>query len=137
MKPVTVEELPEEVGRLPAIQKWQLVKHVLDTTELNTYLDWPALAQLLRLERRWTALRTGQITTEIRCDSTNLVPDLADASRLSSQHSPRVFPVIRNAARSVLNLFHPGRWSAAGDCCSAQPLYVLGLLFRAVSDGFT
>gem|GEM_PF-5770958 len=91
-------------------------------------------------------------------DITHLAPDLADApvllmlwrapwsmavlggedaSRLSSQHSPRVFPVIRNAARSVLNLFHPGRWSAAGDCCSAQPLYVLGLLFRAVSDWLT
>ncbi len=142
------------------------VRTLQATTELNTYLDWPALAQVLRLERRWTDLKTGQITTEIRYGITNLAPTQADApvlltlwrdhwaienprhwsrdvlfgeddSRLSSQHSPRIFAVIRNAALSVLNLFLPGSLSAARDYCSAQPLYALGLLCRSVSDWFT
>ena len=142
------------------------VRTLQATTELNAYLDWPALAQALRLERRWTNLKTGQTTTEIRYGITNLAPTQADASallsvwrdhwaienplhwsrdvlfgedrsRLSSQQSPRVFAVLRNAALSVLNLFHPGSLCAARDYCSAQPVYALGLLFRSVSDWFT
>jgi hypothetical protein len=142
------------------------VRTLVATTELNTYLDWPALAQVLRLERRWTDLKTGQITTEIRYAVTNLTPAQADApallrlwrehwaienplhwsrdvlfgedrSRLSAQQSPRVFAVFRNAALSLLHLFHPGSLSAARDYCSANPLYALGLLFRSVSAWFT
>lgn len=30
---MTIEELLEEVDRLPSDQKWQLVKHMLDTLE--------------------------------------------------------------------------------------------------------
>ncbi len=142
------------------------IRRLQATTELNTYLDWPALAQVLRLERRWTNLKTGQITTEIRYGLTNLAPTQAaapglrtlwpdhwtiehplhwsravlsgdDHSRWSSHQSPCVCAVIRKAALSVLNLFHPGSLSAARDYCSAQPLYALGLLARSVSDWFT
>jgi hypothetical protein len=142
------------------------VRTLQATTELNTYLDWPALSQILRLERRWTHLKSGQTTTEIRYGITNLAPQQADAamllrlwrehwsienplhwsrdvlfaedaSRLSSAQSPRVFAVLRNAALSALNLFHPGSLSAARTYCSAQPLYALGLFSRSVSDWFT
>ncbi len=136
------------------------------TTELNPSLDWPALAPVFRLERRWTTLKTGQITTEIRYGLTHLAPPQAEApvlltlgrdhwalenplhwsrdvllgeehSRVSSQHSPRVFAVIRHAALSVLNLFHPGSLSAARAYCSAQPVSPLGLLARSLSAWFT
>lgn len=142
------------------------VRTLQASTELNTYLDWPVVAQLLRLERRWTDLKTGQITTEIRYGLTNLTPAQADAqvllalwrdhwaienplhwsrdvlfgedrSRLSSQQSPRVFAVLRNAALSVLNLFHPPGLTAARDYCAAHPLYAVGLISRSVSDWFT
>ncbi len=33
MNSLTIEELLAEVDRLPAAQKWQLVKHMLDTLE--------------------------------------------------------------------------------------------------------
>lgn len=40
---MTIHELLEEVDRLPAAEKWQLVKHVLDTLEQEqTTLPEPA-----------------------------------------------------------------------------------------------
>ncbi len=73
----TAQQTNQGLGRLD-------VRTLQATTELNTYLDWPALAQVLRLERRWTDLKTGQITTEIRSGMTNFTPALADAPALLS-----------------------------------------------------
>jgi Transposase DDE domain len=166
-KPLTLRGLDKRCAKQTNKAHGRLESRTLQaTTELNDYLDWPALAQVLRLERCWTNLKTGQTTTEIRYAITNLTPAQADAptllrlwrnhwtienllhwsrdvlfaedrSRLSSQHAPRVFAVLRNAALSALNVFHPGSLTAARDYCAAQPLYAFGLLARPVSDWFT
>ncbi len=166
-QPLALRGLDKRTTQQPNKANGRLEVRTLEaTTELNGYLDWPALAQVLRLERRWTKLKTGQTFTQIRYAVTNLPPALADApqllklwrghwviesplhgsrdvlfgedrSRLSAPRSARVFAVLRNAALSVLKLFHPGSLTAARDYCAAQPLYACGLLYRSVSDWFT
>lgn len=136
------------------------------TTELNDYLDWPALAQVLRVERHRTCFKTGLTSSQISYALTSLSPKQADASTLQRywrnhwtienhlhwsrdvlfsedkartfrHNSPRVLAVLRNAVLSVLHLFHPGSLKAAREYCAAHPLYALGLLSRSVSDWFT
>jgi len=49
---------------------------------LNDYLDWPHLAQVFKLERRFTCLATGVVETEVQYGLTSLTAQKADPKRL-------------------------------------------------------
>ena len=56
------------------------VRHLVASTELNDYLDWPGLAQVLMVERVWW--ERGERKTAVRYGITSLPPAAADAHRL-------------------------------------------------------
>jgi predicted transposase YbfD/YdcC len=56
------------------------VRHLVASTDLNDYLDWPGLGQVLRIERTWWA--RGKRHEAVRYGMTSLPPDVADADRL-------------------------------------------------------
>lgn len=49
---------------------------------LNDYLDWPHLAQVFKLERRFTHLASGKVEAETQYGLTNLLPKDASPQRL-------------------------------------------------------
>jgi predicted transposase YbfD/YdcC len=56
------------------------VRHLVASTALNDYLDWPGLAQVLMIERRWE--EWGEQKTAMRYAVTSLPPAVADARPL-------------------------------------------------------
>lgn len=56
------------------------VRHLVASTALNDYLDWPGLAQVLMIERRWW--ERGAQKTAVRYAITSLPAEVADAPRL-------------------------------------------------------
>jgi len=56
------------------------VRHLVASTELNDYLDWPALAQVMLIERMWW--ERGEKKQAVRYGITSLPPTSADAPRL-------------------------------------------------------
>ena len=60
-------------GRLEA-------RHLIASTELNGYLDWPGLGQVFTVERIWW--ERGEKKQAIRYGITSLPPAVADADRL-------------------------------------------------------
>lgn len=56
------------------------MRHLVASTDLNTYLDWPGVAQVFRLERTWR--ERGQAKRVVRYGITSLSPAQADAVRL-------------------------------------------------------
>jgi predicted transposase YbfD/YdcC len=55
-------------------------RRLLASTDLTDYLTWPALAQVVRVERRWT--ERGATKRQVRYGITSLPPTIADADRL-------------------------------------------------------
>ena len=55
-------------------------RRLVASTALTNYLDWPGLAQVLRVERTWTA--PGVTKREVQYASTSLPPQIGTASRL-------------------------------------------------------
>ena len=55
-------------------------RHLVASTDLVGYSDWPGLAQVFRLERTWG--ERGKTKHEVQYGITSLPPDIADASRL-------------------------------------------------------
>jgi len=55
-------------------------RHLIASTDLNTYCDWPALAQVFRLERTWR--EKGRAKRALHYGITSLPPGSADAARL-------------------------------------------------------
>ena len=135
------------------------------TTELNTYLDWPGLHQVLRLERRWLTLKTGQLTVEVRYGMTSLAPQQADADRLLQlwrghwtiennlhwtrdvtfgedddktwrDNAPQVLATLRNAVLSLLHVFGFPSIKAARQFYAAFPSHAFDLLGRSIYDWF-
>lgn len=53
---------------------------------LKDYLTWPYVEQVFKLERRFTNLQTGQVTTEIHYGLTSLTPAEAGPARLLELH---------------------------------------------------
>ncbi len=51
---------------------------------LKDYLNWPYLAQVFKLERRFTTLATGEVTTEVQYGLTSLSAQEAGPGRLLS-----------------------------------------------------
>jgi predicted transposase YbfD/YdcC len=56
------------------------VRELIASTDLNTYLDWPGVAQVFRLERTWR--EHGEPNRTLRYGITSLATDAADAARL-------------------------------------------------------
>jgi predicted transposase YbfD/YdcC len=56
------------------------VRQLVASTDLNDYLHWPGLGQVLRIERVWW--EQGQRHEAVRYALTSLPPDVADAPRL-------------------------------------------------------
>lgn len=56
------------------------VRHLIASTALTDYLDWPGLAQVMRIERRWW--QRGEEKAAVRYAITSLPPAAADAERL-------------------------------------------------------
>jgi predicted transposase YbfD/YdcC len=56
------------------------VRHLVASTDLNAYLEWPGLAQGWRWERRWQEQDPAK--REVRYGITSLPPAVADAARL-------------------------------------------------------
>lgn len=64
-------------------QAGRLEERTLTTSSLlNDYLDWPHLAQVFKLERRFTCLATGVVETEVQFGLTSLTAQQADPQRL-------------------------------------------------------
>ena len=55
-------------------------RHLIASTDLNRYLDWPGVAQAFRLERTWR--EKGLPKGEVHYGLTSLPPDHADPARL-------------------------------------------------------
>jgi predicted transposase YbfD/YdcC len=56
------------------------VRHLVASTALNDYLDWPGLAQVMMIGRTWW--ERGERKTAVRYAITSLPPAVADALRL-------------------------------------------------------
>jgi predicted transposase YbfD/YdcC len=56
------------------------MRHLVASTALNDYLDWPGLAQVLMVERTWW--EHGERQHALRYAITSLPPAVADAARL-------------------------------------------------------
>ncbi|MDQ2737018.1 MAG: ISAs1 family transposase [Pseudomonadota bacterium] len=56
------------------------VRHLIASTDLVEYSDWPALAQVVRIERTW--LEHGERKQHLHYGITSLPPAVADAGRL-------------------------------------------------------
>ncbi len=56
------------------------VRHLIASTELNDYLDWPGLGQVMMIERTWW--ERGEKRQAVRYGITSLPPAVADAPRL-------------------------------------------------------
>lgn len=56
------------------------VRHLVASTELHDYLDWPGLAQVMLIERTWW--EDGEKKQAVRYGITSLPPQVADAPRL-------------------------------------------------------
>jgi predicted transposase YbfD/YdcC len=56
------------------------VRHLIASTDLTTYLDWPGLAQVFRIERTWW--EQGKQRRQVRYGITSLPPAIGTAQRL-------------------------------------------------------
>jgi predicted transposase YbfD/YdcC len=56
------------------------VRHLVASTALNDYLDWPRVGQVMMVERCWR--ERGETKQAVRYGITSLPPDAADAARL-------------------------------------------------------
>lgn len=62
---------------------WE-IRELIASTDLTDYLDWPGLAQVLRIERRWR--QHGQPKQAVHYAITSLTPAQADPARLLELH---------------------------------------------------
>lgn len=56
------------------------VRHLVASTDLTGYLDWPGAAQVFRVERTWR--ERGRAKRQVRYGLTSLPPDVGTAARL-------------------------------------------------------
>lgn len=57
-------------------------REITVSSYLHDYLDWPHVSQVFKLERRFTEIATGKVTTEVQYGLTSLTAEAADAARL-------------------------------------------------------
>ncbi len=58
----------------------QEVRHLIASTDLTGYVDWPGLAQVFRLERTWQ--ERGRSKRQVQSGITSLDPDIGTPARL-------------------------------------------------------
>jgi predicted transposase YbfD/YdcC len=109
--------------------RWGEVRHLIASTDLEGYGDWPGMAQVFRIERRWQ--EGGERKRQVRYGITSLPPSVGppqrllrlkrrhwlienqghrskdvnlgeDASLLHAGHGPTVVALLRDVALSVL-----------------------------------
>jgi predicted transposase YbfD/YdcC len=83
------------------------VRHLIASTDLVGYLDWPGHAQVFRLERSWWAKQTEHRV--VRYGITSLPPAVADAPRLLA---------IKRAHGQIENQLHRPKDVALGEDAS-------------------
>ncbi len=135
------------------------------TTELNGYLQWPAVQQALMLDKTVVDTKTGEVSVVRRYAVTSLPPLQADPARLltlwrghwsieNSLHYPRdvgfhedaspiragfipeVMAICRNAILSLLRVWGYASLKLARECFGLNPAKALGLLELPVSVPF-
>ncbi len=86
-------------------------RHLVASTDLTGYLDWPGLAQVFRLERTWRehgqttrllALKRGHWLIEHRLHRSKAVTLGEDASLVHTGQGPTILALLRDTALSVL-----------------------------------
>ena len=82
-------------------------RHLIASTDLVGYLDWPGHAQVFRWERTWTA--KGKVHHVVRYGITSLPPAVADAARLLA---------IKRAHWQIENQLHRPKDVALGEDAS-------------------
>jgi len=109
--------------------RWREVRHLVASTDLEGYVDWPGMAQAFRIERHWQ--EHGEEKRQVRYGITSLPPSVGppqrlltlkrqhgliehqghrskdvtlgeDASLLHAGHGPTIVALLRDAALSVL-----------------------------------
>lgn len=165
-QPLALRGLDRRTGRQVEKGHGRLEQRTLTaSTELNDYLDWPGLQQVVCAQRRFINTKTGVVSHEVRYAVTSLSPQQADAAALldlwrshwtienhlhwprdvlfgeddcktHAQHSPRALATLRNTALSVIRVFGHPSIQAGREYCAAHPVYAFGLLFRSVYDWF-
>ena len=132
------------------------------TTELNDYLQWPDVQQVLMLEKTVIDTKTGEITIVRRYAVTSLLPDQADparlltlwrghwsienglhyprdvwfqedASRIHAGFIPEVMAICRNAILNLLHVWGYASLKFARERFALNPSQALGLLELPVS----
>jgi len=78
-----IPALPVQVAQTSNKSHGRLEKRILTLmVDKDDYLDWPALAQLFKLERHVTHIKSGKQTTEVVYGITSCKPENVDAQRL-------------------------------------------------------
>lgn len=133
--------------------EWRLTASTL----LEGYSKWPGLRQVLRMERRVSNKRTGEVSREVSYAITSLGPEQAkatqmiklwrehwhienrlhwvrdvtfdeDRSQVRAGHIPQVMAAIRNAAISVMRLMEVNNIAAACRRYAARPALALAAI---------
>ena len=71
----SAKTVDKQAGRLEERQ-------ITTSSLLNDYLDWPHLGQVFKLERRFTTLATGEVSSEIQYGLTSLCAQVASPKRI-------------------------------------------------------
>jgi predicted transposase YbfD/YdcC len=74
------------------------VRHLVASTDLTAYLDWPGLAQVFRVERTWW--EQGKQKRQVRHGITSLPPEIGTAQRLLA---------LKRGHWSIENRLHRGK----------------------------
>jgi predicted transposase YbfD/YdcC len=125
---------------------------------LNDYLDWPEVAQVFQLERRFTDLATGKVDQEVRYGLTSLTRTEAspkrlleivrsewgienglhyrrdvtfheDRTRMSCKPMARAMATINNAVSNLLAIQGYRNFAQARRYFDARPLQALAIIF--------
>jgi len=135
------------------------------TTELNDYLAWPDVQQVIMLEKTVVNTKSGEVSSVQRYAITSLPPEHAtparlltlwrahwaienglhyprdvwfreDASRIRADCLPEVMAICRNAILNLLRAWGYTSVKLARECLALNPSKALGLLELPVSFSF-
>ena len=126
---------------------------------LNEYLDWPAVAQVFKLERRFTNLATGEVEQEVRYGLTSLSRSMAtperlmkivrsewgienglhyrrdvtfqeDATRMTHKAAGRIMATINNLVCNLLTIHDFSNFAQARRSFDAHPQQALAIILE-------
>jgi predicted transposase YbfD/YdcC len=137
------------------------VRDLVASTDLNTYLAWPGVAQVVRIERTWR--EHGQAKRAVHYGITSLAPDVGtpdrlltlkrghwaienrlhwrkdvtfgeDASLIHAGHGPMVMALLRDAAVSLLHRHGVRQVAARLRAHSQHPDAAIALVVGALTS---